>query len=163
MKTFNEFMIEKEENKDFYPEGVYISVDVSKDSIDRIHEYMDVHLKDLECNRDEIHTTVIFSKKSHKEEIKPKSYTAKGTSKGFAIFGKENDTLVIEIDSPELVARNQELVNQYDFVSDFDEYKVHLSLSYKAKDFDISKLPDFDFDIEFKNETVEQLDLDWSN
>ena len=156
----NEVVTEKDA---FYKEGVYISIGVDKETIDKIHEYMDTHLKELDCNKDEIHTTLIYSDKPYNKEIEPKEYTAKGTPTGFELFGNDKDSLVLLINSPELEERNEELTKQHGFVSDFAEYRPHITFSYSAEGFDISKLPAIDFDITFENETVAQLDTDWES
>ena len=66
----------------------------------------------------------------------------------------------MEIDSPDLEKRNKILTDKYDFISDYNEYKSHITLSYNST-LDINALPPFDFGLEFVDESVEQLEVDW--
>jgi hypothetical protein len=167
MKTFKEYIREneeanaEEEDKIHYPGGVYISVKMQEESIIAMEEYCSKYLPGLEINK-EWHSTLIYSKKVHKEEIIPASYTAVCTVLHFSKFGKEGETLVAELDCPVLTERNIELVEEYGFISDFDEYKPHTTLVYDAQDVDINSLPEIDFALYFDSEEVEQLDTDWN-
>ena len=145
-----------------YKAGVYVATNLTKETEKKILEYQKANLGDADLNTD-IHCTLIYSKKPLKGEVKTKSYTYTGTFKGFALFGPEQDTLVIEVECPEMVERNAELVKEYGFISDYDEYKPHVTLSYGAKGIDLTKLPAIDFDIEFTAEYVEELDEDWTD
>ncbi len=145
-----------------YPSGVYISLDMVEESFIALKKYMDKYIPNLEHNEEQ-HCTLIYSKKEHKEEIIPKEYQVVGTFLRFSKFGENNEVLVAELDCNAMVLRNAELVKKYGFVSDYDEYKPHFTLSYDAKDIDINSLPPIDFAIYFNNETVEPLDENWSN
>ena len=160
-KSFSKFLKESVSNTN-YKEGVYISLTPTKETNDKIREYQDKYLKDMDINK-EIHCTLIYSKKPHQGDIKTSDNTYKCKFKGFSLFGTEKDTLVIELESKELRERNKELVDKYGFICDFDEYKSHCTLSYGCKDINIEKLPDIEFDMYFENETVEDLDDDWSS
>jgi len=163
MKTFMEYILETEEqeNKIAFPGGVYISVIPDEITSGKIKEYQEKYLKGKEINR-ELHCTLTYSKKPHVDNIEPEEYTAIGTFQEFNLFGPNKDILVVEINSQDLRRRNEELIEKYGFISDFDEYKSHVTLSYNADGIDINALPPMDFVFTFTNETVEQLDLDWN-
>lgn len=146
-----------------YKDGVYISVDIDSFSTENINKYIEDNLKDVEHNTS-LHCTLIYSKKPLNRDVKNEEYEAIGTFKKFSLLGPNSDVLVIELDCDKLTQRNKELVEEYDFVSDFGEYKPHITLAYKIpKDFDIDNLPVIDFKINFINEHTEPLDIKWSN
>jgi len=172
MKTFKEFLKEdlyvyddKEiDDTVHYPKGVYISVSLSDISKQYIEEYCNKYLssyKNTEINHD-LHCTIIYSKKEQKEEVNTKEYKYLANFSKFSKFGENKDILVMELDCDMLIERNKELVNEYGFVSDFEEYKPHITIAYKT-DVDINYLPPFDKIIELENEKVEELDEDWAS
>jgi len=170
MKTFKQFVSENEaieveteedEDKIHYPDGVYISVKMKEESIIAMEEYCSKYLPGLKIN-EEWHSTLIYSQKEQKEEIIPESYSATCTVLHFSKFGQDGETLVAELDAPTLIERNKALVEEYGFISDFDEYKPHTTLVYDAQDVDINSLPEIDFAIHFDSEEVELLNTDWS-
>ena len=176
MRSFKEYLVEKEDEKKeiekkeeeteeeetFYKDGVYISVKMTEESSTKILEYLEKYLPDVEHNEEQ-HCTLIYSKKEQKEEILPEEYTALAMPKQFSKFGENLETLVVEITCDQLVNRNLQLVNEYGFISDFEEYKPHFTLAYNCKDVDILTLPPLDMAITFNEETVEQLDDNWSS
>ena len=50
--------------------------------------------------------------------------------------------------------------NRYNFISDFPEYKCHITIAETV--IDKSKLPPIDFDFELCCEYVEEINLDWN-
>ena len=166
MISFKKYILENEEPQEdeaeiFYPGGVYISVNIAEESKIALEKYMELYISnpvDLES----LHSTLIYSKKEQKEEIVPEDYTYIGTFNKFSKFGEKEDVLVVEMHSDELTQRNINLVKEYGFISDYDEYKAHITISNNAEDIDINSLPPIDFAIYFEDETVEQLDVDWN-
>jgi len=172
MKTFKQYINENEEidnqeldNSDipeiFYPEGVYISVKLSEETETLVKEYQEKYLKGQDIN-EELHCTLIYSKKPHVEEIEPGEYTAIGTFQEFSLFGPDENILVVEVNSQDLFRRNEELVQEYKFISDFDEYKSHITLSYGVENIDLNSLPPMDFAFKFQDEAVEPLNTNWA-
>jgi len=174
LRTFSEFISEGfrvsdepdetgevEKPEIFYPGGVYISVKLSEETEALVKEYQEKYLKGVDIN-EELHLTLIYSKQPEVNEIEPAEYTAVGTFQEFNLFGEKSDTLVAEINSFDLLRRNEILTQEYKFISDFDEYKSHVTLAYGVENIDINSLPPMDFGFTFENETVEQLDLDWA-
>jgi len=124
-------------------------------------EYCETYLPDLKHTPDP-HLTLIYSKKPFDGEIKTEDYIASGIVKGYNVFGQTGErALVAEIGSEDIVERNRVLVEKYGFISDFDEFKPHITLAYDIpEDFDFSDLPEFPEPLYFGNETVEDLKLD---
>ncbi len=143
-----------------YPEGVYIAVDMTEESSSLLIQYMNDYLPGIKPV-DGFHCTIIFSKKPMKGLIQTEEYQTEATFKHFSKFGEDKEVLVAEITSPYLSQRNKILTDRYNFISDFEEYKIHFSLSYEAKDVNLASLPPIDFPITFENETAEQLDTDY--
>ena len=54
-------------------------------------------------------------------------------------------------------------MKKYDFVYDYSEYIPHITLTYKGKDVDISKLPEYNKTIDFDKINIEPLNEDWAN
>jgi len=170
MKTFKQYIVENlegdnsEEDIINYPGGVYIAVSPTEETKIAITEYMEKYLQRAKTlDIDDLHCTLIYSQQEQKEEIKADDYLAPATFKGFNLFGEKEDTLVIELNSKLLIDRNETLVKEYGFISDFDEYKAHMTLAFEASDIDLNSLPDIDFALAFENEYIEQLNTDWAN
>ena len=145
-----------------YKNGVYIATKLSKESEYKIKEYQEKYLSQYDCNN-ELHCTLIYSKKPLNKDVLTKEYKYKGIFKDFQLFGPENDTLVIELNSPEMTKRNNELKDEYGFISDFSDYKPHVTLSYDCKDIYLKTLPKIDFDIYLEDEYIEPLNTEWSS
>ena len=154
MRTFNSMTK--------YENGVYISLNMKSESILKLEEYMNDNLGGCELTH-ELHCTLIYSKKEYVGDIETNVYEVSCEPKRFSFFGPEKDVLVIELNSKFLEKRNNELKKKYGFVSDFEIYKPHCSLSYNCKDIDLDMLPPIDFDIIFHEETVEPLDEEFLN
>lgn len=172
MKTFKEYISEESNNEEtpekpktsetIYPGGVYISVKPDDITQKAIMEYQEKYLKQFELNT-ELHCTLIYSKKPYEDEIIPESYTALASFSSFELFGPENDTLVIKLNSEDLKRRNEDLTKKYGFISDYDEYKPHITLAYGIKNIDLNSLPDFEFGVILQDESVEALDNNWKD
>ena len=165
MKTFKEFILEQEETEEsdeiHFPGGVYISVKLAPETEAAVKEYQEKYLKGQKIN-ESLHCTLIYSKKPQVDNIEPASYSATGTFQEFNLFGPDSDTLVVEINSPDLTRRNEELVQEYKFVSDFGEYKSHVTLSYGIENIDLNSLPAMEFAFNFIEEAIEPLDTNWN-
>lgn len=96
-------------------------------------------------SKGELHITLIYSKK-------PIYITALGKleppilvkAKHYSIFSARSgeNCLVVEVESPGLVARHNEIMRDYGASYDFPEYKPHFTLSYDCGvGFDLKTLP----------------------
>jgi len=88
----------------------------------------------------DFHSTVIFSTSRHDfdNETVPTDITA--TATGFALFGENQDILVLEIESEDLVAVRDYYVSTYDMTDEWPDYKPHITVCYQYK----GELPDVD-------------------
>ena len=139
-----------------------MSLKLVNGSEDVFKKYLEDNVPELTPSRDP-HLTLIYSKKKFDGEVKTVEYEVTGVVKGFAIFGQKGErALVAEIDSNDIKDRNEKLVDDYGFISDFDEYKPHITLAYDLPDnFDLSKLPKFPQPLTFGKESVSELELNW--
>jgi len=167
MRTFrqyvNEELAQSEENIEInYPDGVYIAVSPDESTAVAIQKYQEKYLKQYKVN-DELHCTLIYSQKPHVDIIEPASYSAVATFESFELFGPKQDTLVIKLNSKELERRNELLSEENGFISDYDEYKAHITLAYGIENIDLNSLPAIEFSMTLQDEYVEALDTDWAN
>jgi 2'-5' RNA ligase len=144
-----------------YEKGVYMSLKLVNGSDEVFKKYIEENLSEYKPTPDP-HLTLIYSKKPFDGEIKTVDYEATGIITKFSLFGDKEKALVAEIDSNDIKDRNRTLVEKYGFISDFDEYRPHITLVYGIEeDFDLSSLPKFPSPLTFGKETVEELDLSW--
>lgn len=89
--------------------GLYVSVVPNKRSKDIIKAVADV--LGTECDYDDLHCTLMFSKyDSPKEKATfPKTKTFRATMKDIQLYGKNEDSLVITLESADLQAEHERL------------------------------------------------------
>ena len=166
MKTFKQYIKENEESEEnteiHFPNGVYIAVTPDEATINAIKEYQKKYLKQHKIN-EELHCTLIYSQKPHVDEIESNSYQATATFNQFELFGPKSNILVIELISKELEARNNKLVQEHGFISDYNEYKPHITLAYDVEGLDLNSLPPIEFSMTLQDEYVEPLNTDLAN
>lgn len=145
-----------------YPDGVYMSRSLTDDSAMMIKEFQDKYLVGQEINP-ELHVTLVYSKKSYsgEEDITINTDVMSGTIIGYDLFGEDNNILVAKLRSTDLTQYVDELKSKYGFVSDYDAYQPHVTLSYNVGDFDVTTLPIMEGTLYFTNETVANLNADW--
>lgn len=148
------------------PNGTYVGIRPSKDSAEKIRD-VTKKVGVQNPHTDKLHATLIYSRK-YLPKFKPRGkleepITAKVT--GFEIFPSAGGTnvLVIRMESPELTARHEEIMDKHDATYDYDEFKPHLTISYDCGDFDpksydVKKdIPEIVFDDEYD----EELNFNW--
>lgn len=118
--TFREFL--ELETQEHYT-GVYMALKLSKYSERELKEFCEP-LYDLDEN---LHCTLIYSNKPFIGKIEVKDYSIIVKPKKFSLFGENNDILVLEVESSELMNRNRELMQQYGFIQDWG-YNPHITL-----------------------------------
>ena len=147
--------------------GTFAGVRFSKANEKTIMKYIKDNDIPNPVKPDEIHATLLYSKKHLPD------YKARGNidppiqikSKGFHTFPQQEkrsngDTihcLVLLLNSPELEKRHKFLMNKHNASYDFDEYIPHLTLSYDMGNIDIDKLPKITDKLEIVNEYQEEL------
>jgi len=143
--------------------GVYIALKVSERSTLDIQNYIKENLDILNISGEiveDLHCTLIFSERPalpHGVEVNLKSYNISVISTHFSIFG---DSLVLELKSPELIERQEQLVKEYSFTSNFSEYKPHISIAYGVDaNLPVHSLPKVTFALELEQEYMEDLNI----
>jgi hypothetical protein len=119
----------------------YIAMLFDEESLEKLRTVSSVLDKPTPAS--EFHITVIYSKKptSAKGRGKlDKPVPVKLTK--YSVFHTQTgkDCLVIEIESPEITARHEEIMKDYGASYDFDKYAPHITLSYDFTG-DIKELP----------------------
>lgn len=157
------------------PKGTYAGVRFDTDTVETIQAFLSAAELPNAIRPDKMHTTLLYSRKflpkyTPQGEISP-PYT--GTPTGLDVWESTpedpDDTpsrcLVLEYTCPELVKRHEELMKEHEATYDYDEYKVHVTLSYDIGDMDIDDMPKFSDYIDAINiveEYGEELDLGWA-
>ena len=125
-----------------YP-GVYMALELSDYSEQVLKKSCE--LGDLDEN---LHCTLIYSNKPFIGKIEVKDYSIIVKPKKFSLFGENNDILVLEVESSELMNRNRELMQRYGFIQDW-EYSPHITLVTNfSGDIESLELPIFDIVLE---------------
>lgn len=150
MEKFSTFCEQKE--------GTYVGAKFDEESIDKLVKLQKALGIDNPVPSDSFHVTVLYSR--NKIDVTPRDYTYKAQSMKLEHWdARDGKTYcVLRLDCPELTARHDELMDQGG-THDFDDYDVHVTLSYDHKSTDV----DFDLmELNIINEYVEPLNLDWS-
>ena len=91
---------------------------------------------------DSLHSTLAYSKVEFDHTITNEEFT--GSFKNFRIFNDKRtkkDVLVIELDSPELIKRHEQIhKDNPEAIYDFDKYIPHITLSYDVSSMEKSEL-----------------------
>lgn len=148
------------------PEGTYVGTVFDKETKKAVKDFMIELDVPNRTPSDRLHSTIIYSRK-YVPELKASDaiYPLKAKGKELHIFKTrdEKNALVIKIDCPELIARHNKIMDEYQTTYDFPEYIPHVTVSYDCGDFDIKsfkgKLPDFTITGEY----VEDLQLTWND
>ncbi len=145
-----------------FKNGVYCCCNPSQETKDAIKSFCAAYDVPNPLSAKDLHCTLIYSDKVDPdfESISTYDKPIEAKFKGFDLFGEDKNTLVILLDSPDLQARHKELMDKYDLNYSWDDYAPHVSLSYDAKDFDISKLDDYNGALMFVGEEDSDLDTD---
>jgi 2'-5' RNA ligase len=158
MLTYKEFLLMEK----IIP-GVFIGVKLSEKSLNDIEQFIENQHIPSPIARDDIHITLIYSKKSFPMEEWKQTKTIKEFANPikFNYFGDKKNCLVVLLDSSFLIERNAEIVEQYGAISDYDEYHPHLTLSYDCTNCQLD-FAQFPTNIELVQEYATPLDDDWT-
>jgi 2'-5' RNA ligase len=159
----------KDENKDEnLPAGTYVAVRFSEETKDNIKKLIEEN--DIPNPNNKLHATVMHSLKELPELLKDSSDDRDidppfiGHPKKLRIFKTEdeNNALVLEFKSQDLVDRHNEIKEKYGAEYKHDEYIPHITLSYDCNDFDFSKIDIKKYidEIEIINEYIQPVDSD---
>lgn len=144
-----------------YPHWVYVAFNLSRETEDNIKKYCSENIPNAVMNED-LHCTLIYSKKPKDERIKRVQDRLTWKFKKFSKFWENKDALVMELDSQDLKSMNESMTKEHDFISDYDEYSPHITLTYEWMDIDPELLPPIDFNIDLEHQIIEWLDEDCS-
>lgn len=153
--------------------GTYVGVKFDKETVDAISKYIKDNNIPNAIKPDEIHTTLLYSRKHCPNYIPGGMYKKPiiATPKEFTVWetnpdaGTKTKCLIVKLNCPELVDRHNELMDEHDATFDYDKYQPHVTLSYDIGDIDVKDLPDISDTVkEFKiiEEYGETLQLDWA-
>lgn len=167
LNDINQFIVEKKEEKE-EATGTFVGMNPSAESKKEIS----AAIKELDVPNpnptDQMHVTLIYSTKYLPD------FKARGcletpiiaeVSKLEIFTSKEgNNVLVVRLDSPELVARHEEIMDEHKARYGFKKFKTHLTLSYDCGDYDVKKhdIAKILETIEFTEEYGEDLNADWA-
>jgi hypothetical protein len=141
--------------------GTFIGLNFSKSTLDGIEKFQQaIGLKNI-VNINDIHTTVLCSLD---DIIDFKFKDFKGLKISEFKLGKMKtqkgiDCLVIEFNEEMIIKRHEEVLQLYNVVSFYGEFKGHISLSYDCGDMDISNIDIKTYlnELEVENEYFEEL------
>lgn len=167
IRKTNEYTFEAEKKT-----GSYAGVHFDEDTLKRIKAFSVKNEIPQRVQSRKLHSTVLYSKKylpNYKAQGKLKAPIV-GRPKKLSVWetqpdkgGETANSLVLQYDAPELVARHKELMKEHDATYDFDTFKPHVTLSYNIGDLDISKLdPSSIGNINIVSEFSEDLDFNWA-
>lgn len=139
-----------------HPGGTYAALVPSRESSEELFSFLVAAGVDNLEDSDEYHCTIIYSKNPCPDIINEDFGIPCGAiPKGFSKFGKDEDTLVLEIYCPNALKLEKLFKEKYNATSDFHEYKAHITV---AKNYN-KPLPELipEFNIEFTGMMVEEL------
>lgn len=154
--------------------GTYAAARFSKDSKDILMKFIKDNKIINPTKTDKLHSTLLYSRAFIKD------YTAVGKYEdpieckpvGFEIWESQPDEktkqkskcLVLKLNAPEFKARHKELMTKHkEATYDYDEFKVHVTLSYDVgPDFKVDELPAFNDVLFLDEEYGTDLDLNWA-
>ena len=153
---FKNFMSEGKEK------GTYAGVKLSKESNKIISEYAKgLGFPDPIAEND-IHVTLLYSKK-YVPNLKLRDEISEPcTASGFEVFKTfdKKECLVLKLDCPYLMERHNELMDKYDATYDYPEYKPHITLCYDLKGMKVPKFVPMK-PLTLEKEYEEDLKLEW--
>ncbi len=149
------------------PNGTYAYVIFNKNTIDALQDYIIKNNIPNPVPIEKIHSTLLYSR-NYLPEYKPpgKIYPMwEGKFKCFSIFNsnpvnsQDSSILVMEYTCSEQSKRFNELMDIHGATYDFNEYKIHITLSYNMGDFNIDNLSKFEKSLKITEEKSKNLKL----
>jgi len=142
-----------------YPSWVYVAVHLSDDTENQIKDYCHKNMPWVKMNED-LHSTLIYSKKPREKQLKREQFKWEWKFKKFSKFWDDWWSIVIELDSADMMSHNKKLMEENDFISDYDEYSPHITLSYEWQDVEVDNLPPLEIVYKMEHDFIEDLDDD---
>lgn len=170
MRHLSEILLEQETKiTKLGKDGTYIAVKFSRKTQNDLQKLAkELKIEDI-VSREKMHCTIVYSTKAFKDfTIHGKMDEPWiGTPTKLEIFPTQSGkrALVLRFDCKELTDRHNYFNEEYGAKYDFDEYKIHVTLSYDVGEewqipkIDIKKIIN---EIEIVEEYYEELNLDWT-
>lgn len=93
----------------------------------------------------DFHSTVFFSTSEHHLENTSYECSVYVKPKGFALFGENQNILVMEVESDELLEIRKGYENEHNMQDEWPSYRPHITLSYNYDgELPTIELPDFE-------------------
>lgn len=143
--------------------GTYIALKVSEETQEALTQYIKENKIPNPIPVTKYHVTMIYSLQHvpNVDDLIDNDQKIECKFDSFAIFGENNDSLVLKIKSKELQEKHQYYLTN-GATHTFDEFKPHITLSYDiGDDFDYESLPKFSGKIVLCDEYAEPLDTEW--
>jgi len=124
--------------------GLYVAVKPDQESIEKIFEWCESSGISM-MDSSELHCTLAHSETYDDVEINNDS-TYKATPLKLDLFGEDENTLVLVLDSDDLSDRHNFLHDNYNLKYDFETYIPHISITYNSNlsREDLDSLPSVD-------------------
>lgn len=149
--------------------GTYAGVKFTPETVEALAAFCKEHNIPNAINADELHSTVLYSRKHCPDYSPIETYDPPCIGKFDAwnvwntspTEGDSTKCLVLKMECPDLEKRHHELMDEHGATFDYDKYQPHVTLSYNiGDDFDVDSLPPFEGDVSIAGEYMEELDLD---
>jgi len=165
-----------------FNKGIYIDAKPDPNSIEKIWRYLkQVGIPVMPINK--THTTIIYSRRAPQGDFQIIDKQLVAEPKAFRIFGKGTKdspyALVIELESPGLQKLYREYMRGYHLVSDYPEYRPHITVTYDIErvmpglkkltpkqkntieNIFSKMIPELPKQIRFVKQSVQELDTNW--
>ena len=171
-RHIKDILLEKETKiTDLGKDGTYIAVHFSKETQDNLKALAAVLKVDNVVERNKMHCTIVYSRKPFTNfTIHGKMDTPWiGTPTKLEIFPTQSGkrALVLRFDCKEMTDRHNYFNDEHGAQYDYDEYKIHATLSYDVgEEWQIPKdikVTDHIDKIEVVEEYYSPLELDWAD
>ena len=141
-----------------FEKGLYIGSKVKDEFKHKLKSECLKHFRNQEFNfNEDLHTTIIYSDKPFIGELDEGFDTFFTTTGKLDKFGKDGEILVLRLKSNYLHTRHNELMEEHGLKWDFPSYEPHVTLSYDAKDIDITNINMAGMLIEFGPEEITEI------
>lgn len=133
-------------------EKKYIAVNYDDETQKKMREFCDEHGFDISIKYDGekqdpdkfiFHSTIWYTESEHGFNNGTKERQIEATPKSFALFGENEDILVIEVESDELTKLHEHLKKRYSMEGKWPDYKPHVTICGGWENGLPSTLPDF--------------------
>ena len=141
--------------------GTFVSIRLTPKCNLRFTSWMDQELIQEPTGAGELHCTMVLDRTTkfiHDPIVFDPPITVDPATYHLDLFGADHNVLVLRFESPELEERQAMLMQQYGLVSEFGEYKPHITLSTMVQEIQTDLEPPA-FELEFAKETVEAFSL----